>query len=206
MYQNSTDIQRKNRQTLKRILRYIRPYRGLVILSLGLSILTVGLTLYIPILTGHGVDAIVGKGQVDFAGLLSIIISIAISISVTASAQWVMNHINNKITYHIVRDLRIQAFNHLQELPLSYIDQHSSGDLLSRVISRSVQGGLWITIMNNLNVAAVAVLADIPCVLLAEGVEAPEDLCEKCAEEGIFLLGSDRSAYELAAAYAQNQP
>ncbi|HIU43730.1 MAG TPA: hypothetical protein IAB67_05470 [Candidatus Ventrousia excrementavium] len=80
------------------------------------------------------------------------------------------------------------------------------GDLLSRVISRSVQGGLWITIMNNLNVAAVAVLADIPCVLLAEGVEAPEDLCEKCAEEGIFLLGSDRSAYELAAAYAQNQP
>ena len=135
MYQNSTDIQRKNRQTLKRILRYIRPYRGLVILSLGLSILTVGLTLYIPILTGHGVDAIVGKGQVDFAGLLSIIISIAISISVTASAQWVMNHINNKITYHIVRDLRIQAFNHLQELPLSYIDQHSSGDLLSRVIT-----------------------------------------------------------------------
>ena len=80
------------------------------------------------------------------------------------------------------------------------------GDLLSRVISRSVQGGLWITIINNLNVAAVAVLADIPCVLLAEGVEAPEDLCEKCAEEGIFLLGSDRSAYELAAAYAQNQP
>ena len=79
------------------------------------------------------------------------------------------------------------------------------GDLLSRVISRSVQGGLWITIMNNLTVAAVAVLADIPCVLLAEGVEAPDDLREKCAEEGVFLLGSGRSAYELAAAFAQSQ-
>lgn len=77
------------------------------------------------------------------------------------------------------------------------------GDLLSRVISRGIPGGLWITIMNNLNVAAVALLADIPCVLLAEGVEAPDDLREKCAEEGIFLLGSEKSAYELAAAFAQ---
>ena len=125
----------KNIQTIKRILGHIRPHMGLVVLSLLLSVLTVGLTLYIPILTGQGVDHIVGKGQVDFQGLLAVISGIVISISITALAQWIMNHINNKITYRIVRDLRIQAFNHLQELPLSYVDRHSSGDLISRIIT-----------------------------------------------------------------------
>ncbi len=79
------------------------------------------------------------------------------------------------------------------------------GDLLSRVISRAVPGGLWITIMSNINTAAVAVLADIPCILLAEGVEASDELCDKCREEGIFLLGSDKSAFELAIAFAEGQ-
>lgn len=122
-------------QTLRRILHYIRPYSGLVILSLFLSVLTVGLTLYIPILTGRGVDYIVGKGQVNFERLLAVIAGILISIFITSVAQWIMNHINNKITYRIVRDLRVQAFNHLQELPLSYVDKHSSGDLISRIIT-----------------------------------------------------------------------
>lgn len=135
MSKEKTEKKEKNMQTMKRILQYIRPHRGLVILSLVLSIVTVGLTLYIPILTGQGVDAIVGKGQVDFSGLISVILGIVISISITAIAQWFMNHINNKITYRIVRDLRIQAFNHLQELPLSYVDGHSSGDLISRIIT-----------------------------------------------------------------------
>ena len=125
----------ENAQVMKRILQYIRPYTGLVILSLVLSVLTVGLTLYIPILTGQGVDYIVGKGQVNFQGLLAVIAGIVASISVTALAQWFMNHINNKITYRIVRDLRVQAFDHLQELPLSYVDRHSSGDLLSRIVT-----------------------------------------------------------------------
>lgn len=125
----------KNIQTMKRILHYIRPHTGLVILSLILSVLTVGLTLYIPILTGRGVDYIVGEGQVDFSGLMAVITGIVISISITALAQWIMNHINNKITYRIVKDLRIQAFNHLQELPLSYVDRHSSGDLISRIVT-----------------------------------------------------------------------
>lgn len=120
---------------MKRILHYIRPHTGLVILSLVLSVLTVGLTLYIPILTGRGVDYIVGEGQVDFSGLMAVITGIVISISITALAQWIMNHINNKITYRIVKDLRIQAFNHLQELPLSYVDRHSSGDLISRIVT-----------------------------------------------------------------------
>ena len=128
-------ITQKNRRTLQRILHYIRPYRLLLFLSLLLSILTVALTLYIPILTGRGVDAVVGKGMVDFTALLAVIGGILISISITAVAQWVMNHINNKITYRIVRDLRVQAFNHLQELPLSYVDRHSSGDLISRIVT-----------------------------------------------------------------------
>ena len=128
-------ITQKNRRTLRRILHYIRPYRLLLFLSLLLSILTVALTLYIPILTGRGVDAVVGKGMVDFTALLAVIGGILISISITAVAQWVMNHINNKITYRIVRDLRVQACNHLQELPLSYVDRHPSGDLISRIVT-----------------------------------------------------------------------
>ena len=125
----------QNPQTLRRILRYIRPYWPLVALSLVLSILTVALTLYVPILTGHAVDAIAGENLVDFQALFTIITGIAVSISITAIAQWVMNHVNNLITYRIVRSLRTQAFDHLQELPLSYVDRHSSGDLLSRVIT-----------------------------------------------------------------------
>ncbi len=135
MHNETSDKKVNNKKTLRRILHYIRPYTALVILSLLLSALTVGLTLYIPILTGRGVDYIVGEGQVDFAGLMAVIAGILISIAVTAVAQWVMNHINNKVTYRIVRDLRVQAFDHLQELPLSYVDRHSSGDLLSRVIT-----------------------------------------------------------------------
>ena len=135
MYKETSGNKADNKKTLKRILLYIRPYTALVILSLLLSALAVGLTLYIPILTGRGVDYIVGEGQVDFKGLMAVITGILISIAITAAAQWIMNHINNKITYRIVRDLRIQAFGHLQELPLSYVDRHSSGDLLSRVIT-----------------------------------------------------------------------
>ena len=135
MHKEKTEKKVDSQKTLKRILLYIRPYTALVILSLLLSALTVGLTLYIPILPGRGVDYIVGEGQVDFKGLMAVITGILISIAITAAAQWIMNHINNKITYRIVRDLRIQAFGHLQELPLSYVDRHSSGDLLSRVIT-----------------------------------------------------------------------
>lgn len=135
MKHSSSDRQKKQKQTLKRILRYIRPYSGLVLLSLLLSILTVGLTLYVPILTGRGVDQIVGEGNVNFDGLLAVIASIVVSVLITSLAQWIMNHINNQITYRIVRDLRVQAFEHLQELPLSYVDRHPSGDLISRIVT-----------------------------------------------------------------------
>lgn len=135
MHKKETEQKDRNRRTIRRILQHIRPYRILVVISLLLSILTVALTLYIPILTGRGVDYIAGRGKVNFTGLFSVISAILISICITAAAQWVMNHINNKITYRIVKDLRTQAFEHLQSLPLSYIDRHSSGDLISRVIT-----------------------------------------------------------------------
>lgn len=125
----------KKKQTLKNIFRYIRPYRWYILLSLLFSTLTVTLTLYIPILTGRGVDYIIGKGQVNFRGLSSIIGVILVSVIVTALFQWLMNHINNLITYRIVKDLRVRAFSHLHTLPLSYIDRHSSGDLISRIIT-----------------------------------------------------------------------
>ena len=113
----------------------MKPYRFLIFASLVLAVISVALTLYVPILTGQGVDCIISKGNVDFARLISIIKTIMICIVLTAAAQWLMNHVNNQITYKIGKDLRIQAFEHLQKLPLSYVDAHSSGDLISRIVT-----------------------------------------------------------------------
>lgn len=126
---------RENKETLQRIFTYLKPYRGWICLSFLLSTLVVGFTLYVPIMTGKAVDKIVKAGQVDFSGLMVILLGIFISICVTSLAQWLMNHINNKITYRVVKDLRVQAFDHLQVLPLSFVDQHASGDLISRIIT-----------------------------------------------------------------------
>lgn len=126
---------RENKETLQRIFTYLKPYRGWICLSFLLSTLVVGFTLYVPIMTGKAVDKIVKAGQVDFSGLMVILFGIFLSICVTSLAQWLMNHINNKITYRVVKDLRVQAFDHLQVLPLSFVDQHASGDLISRIIT-----------------------------------------------------------------------
>lgn len=126
---------RENKETLQRIFTYLKPYRGWICLSFLLSTLVVGFTLYVPIMTGKAVDKIVKAGQVDFSGLMVILLGIFISICVTSLAQWLMNHINNKITYRVVKDLRVQAFDHLQVLPLSFVDQHASGNLISRIIT-----------------------------------------------------------------------
>ncbi|MBM6765431.1 ABC transporter ATP-binding protein [Faecalicoccus pleomorphus] len=126
---------RENKETLQRIFTYLKPYRGWICLSFLLSTLAVGFTLYVPIMTGKAVDKIVKAGQVDFSGLMVILFGIFLSICVTSLAQWLMNHINNKITYRVVKDLRVQAFDHLQVLPLSFVDQHASGDLISRIIT-----------------------------------------------------------------------
>lgn len=127
--------QRQSRETLKRVLSCIRPYRAWVAASLVLAAVTVTLTLYVPILTGRAVDRIIGPGQVDFKGLSGILFQILAAAAVTAMAQWLMNHINNTITYRVVKDIRTRAFGHLEELPLSYIDSHPSGDLVSRIIA-----------------------------------------------------------------------
>ena len=122
-------------KTIKRILHYIENYRGHVILSVLLAAVTVVLTLYIPILTGQAVDTIVGPGEVDWTTLLQILERMGFMILVTALAQWVMNHINNVVTFRVVQDLRTKAFNHIEELPVSYLDAHPAGDLTSRVIT-----------------------------------------------------------------------
>ena len=135
MPDQTSSVKSQNQQTLRKIFRYIRPYWYLVILSLLLAAVTVALTLYVPILTGRAVDAIAGKDLVNFHTLFALITSIAVSISVTAAAQWIMNHVNNLITYRVVRSLRTRAFEHLQELPLSYVDRHPYGDLMSRIVT-----------------------------------------------------------------------
>lgn len=127
------------KETIKKVLHYIRRYRFFLIASLVLALITVVLTLYVPILTGQAVDLIVGKGQVDFAGVYRICVKIGIAILLTMVAQWVMNVTNNKITYSVVRDIRTDAFEKIQVLPLSYIDSHSYGGIVSRVIADADQ-------------------------------------------------------------------
>lgn len=122
-------------KTIKRILHYIENYRGHVMLSILLAAVTVVLTLYIPILTGQAVDTIVGPGEVDWTTLLQILEQMGFMILVTALAQWVMNHINNIVTFRVVQDIRTKVFNHIEELPISYLDAHPAGDLTSRVIT-----------------------------------------------------------------------
>ena len=124
-----------NKATMKRVLKYIRKYTPALVLSLLLAGLTVLLTLYIPILTGNAVDLIIGKGQVDMAGIFAIMKKIAIAMIITAVGQWIMNTCNNYITYHVIRDIRTDAFAKLEILPLKYLDAHAYGDIVSRVIA-----------------------------------------------------------------------
>ena len=125
----------EDRQTIARILRYIRKYMHLVIISILLAAVTVVLTLYLPILTGSAVDTIVGEGNVDWGKLMSILKLMGLLIVLTALAQWLMNHINNIVTFRVVEDIRTKAFNHVEELPISYLDKHPAGDLTSRIIT-----------------------------------------------------------------------
>ncbi len=121
--------------TIGKILRYIRKYWVLVGVSLVLAALTVAFTLYIPILTGDAVDLIVGKNDVDFQAIFGIMKQIAVVMILTAIAQWVMNTCNNYITYHVVQDIRQDAFAKLEILPLKYLDRQSYGDIVSRIIA-----------------------------------------------------------------------
>lgn len=129
--------ERKSSQktTLKKVLHYIRHYWFYLALSIVMAAVTVTLTLYLPILTGRVIDLILDKGKVDFAGVFQILQRMAVVIAVTAAAQWIMNVCNNKMTYRIVQDIRNEAFCKIEILPLKYIDGHSYGEVVSRVIA-----------------------------------------------------------------------
>lgn len=126
-------------RTLRRVLKAIRPYRVFLVLSLLLAACTVALTLYFPILTGEAIDLAVGKGNVDRAGILSLIAKMAAIVGLTAMFQWLLSLSNNRIAYSTVRDVRNAAFSRLQTLPLSYLDAHPHGELVSRIIADADQ-------------------------------------------------------------------
>lgn len=126
---------KKNKGTIKKVFSYIGKYKYFLILSMFFAAVTVGLTLYAPILVGKAIDCIIGKGNVDFVNMKSILIKVAIIVVSTALIQWLMNVCNNKITYNVSRDLRKKAFEKIEILPFSYIDTHSKGDIVSRVIT-----------------------------------------------------------------------
>jgi len=125
--------------TLRKVLKYVQRHGFFMVLSILFAAITVALTLYTPILIGDAIDLIVGKGQVDFAGIAAILIKTGIIIGITALIQWLMNTINNRITYHVVRDIRNEAFRKIEILPLSYIDAHPYGDIVNRVIADADQ-------------------------------------------------------------------
>lgn len=123
------------KQTILRVLHYIKKYWIYLALSIIMATVTVTLTLYLPILTGHAIDLIMDKGQVNFQGVFAILKKMAWIIAATAVAQWIMNVCNNKMTYRIVQDIRNEAFRKIEILPLKYIDAHSYGEIVSRVIA-----------------------------------------------------------------------
>ncbi len=125
----------KRSGTVVRILKCIRPHAGLVLLSLAMAAVSVILSLYLPILTGQVIDLIVGPGAVTFAGIFAILRRMALVIAFTALAQWLMNLCNNRIVYQVSREIRDEAFQKIEVLPLKYLDGHASGDLVSRVIA-----------------------------------------------------------------------
>ena len=122
-------------KTIKRVLKYLKSYRAMLFFSLFFAALNVALTLYIPLLTGQAIDLMLGKGLVDWDGVVAIVIQITVCTGISALCQWLMNVINNRITYGMVRKLRRDAFAKFQKLPLSYLDNHSVGEIVSRLMT-----------------------------------------------------------------------
>lgn len=128
-----------NKEIIKRIFSYVKRYNALMIFSLLLSVVSVAGALYIPVLVGRAIDLIVDSGAVYFDNIFPILIKIAVIVAVTAVCQWIMNVLNNKITFGVVRDMRDKAFSKIERLPVSYIDSHPGGDIVSRVIADADQ-------------------------------------------------------------------
>lgn len=120
---------------MKRLLSYTRPYRLYLAGSFLCAVVNISLTLYGPILVGHAIDYIVGAGDVDHRGMISTLVTLGVIVAVSAAFQWLMSYCNNKVTYSTVRDLRIQTYEKINRLPLSYIDGHAHGDIISRIVN-----------------------------------------------------------------------
>lgn len=132
---NSEKKQKSQAATLKEVIRRLGRYRIFLVFSILLATVSVALTLYIPKLTGHAVDYVIGKGEVNFPGVIQVMIQIGVCTLITALAQWLMNVCNNKMTYQMVQDIRNEAFDKIEQLPLKYIDGHPYGEVVSRVIA-----------------------------------------------------------------------
>lgn len=132
---NSEKKQKRQAATLKEVIRRLGRYRIFLVFSILLATVSVALTLYIPKLTGHAVDYVIGKGKVNFPGVIQVMIQIGVCTLITALAQWLMNVCNNKMTYQMVQDIRNEAFDKIEQLPLKYIDGHPYGEVVSRVIA-----------------------------------------------------------------------
>ena len=128
-------MEKKKSSSLAKVLAFVGKYKLLMLLSAFLALIIVTLTLYVPILIGNSIDLIIAKDNVDIHKILKYLSVAGVMILGTALAQWVMSNINNRITYHVVRDMRNEAFKKIEKLPLSYIDSHPSGDIVSRIIS-----------------------------------------------------------------------
>ena len=128
-------MRNSRKSTLKKVLTHIKSYKWILVLSVLFAAATVALTLYFPILSGRAIDCIIGPGEVDFTGLYELAKRMVLVVFLTAVAQWLMNVCNNQITYQVIRDVREEAFEKIQILPLRYIDGHSYGDIVSRVIA-----------------------------------------------------------------------
>lgn len=132
---NGADGTGKRKSTIGKVLHYIRRYLGFLLVSLVLAVVTVVLSLYVPILIGQAIDHIVQAGKVDFGAVSRILLKVGLAVAVTGICQWVMNIMNNHITYHVVHDIREEAFQKIQILPLKYLDAHAYGEIVSRVIA-----------------------------------------------------------------------
>ena len=132
---NSEKKQKSQAATLKEVICRLGRYRIFLVFSVLLATVSVALTLYIPKLTGHAVDYVIGKGKVNFPGVIQVMIQIGVCTLITALAQWLMNVCNNKMTYQMVQDIRNEAFDKIEQLPLKYIDGHPYGEVVSRVIA-----------------------------------------------------------------------
>lgn len=127
--------QKAQKGTLRRVLRFIGRYKLLVLISSLLALASVALTLWVPILIGDALDLIIGKGDVDIEAIVGLLLKALVIVAVTALINWIMAGFNNRMTYHVTRDLRNRAIEKIEALPLSYLDSHRTGDIVSRVIA-----------------------------------------------------------------------